>query len=137
MLFGANSTNRRHLEFTARRGVELLLETGLHAVQEPDRTRFMERLESFKNKRSLEPLHLLWSGELQTRKALPILLHALARLDSGLRWQLDVLGDGPMRAAWTEKAAKLAFLVDCLFQTLSRKCKQRTCSVLRACGTRV
>ena len=109
MLFGANTTNRRHLESTAGRGVELLLETGLHAVQEPDRTRFTKRLETFEAKRPLEPIQLLWSGELQTRKALPILLHALARLDSGLLWQLDVLGDGPMRAAWTEKAARLGF----------------------------
>ncbi len=109
MLFGANSTNQRHLEFTAGREVELLLETGLHAVQEPDRTRFIRRLADHDAKRNPQPLQLLWSGELQTRKALPILLHALARLDTSLVWQLDVLGDGPMRAAWIEKAARLGF----------------------------
>ncbi len=107
MLYGANSTNQRHLKFTAGRGVELLLETGLHAVQEPDRTRFIKRLEDFEARRNPQPLQLLWSGELQTRKALPILLHALVRLDPSLVWQLDVLGDGPMRAAWVEKAARL------------------------------
>ncbi len=107
VLFGANSTNRRHLETVVGRDVELLLETGLHTVQEPDRARFSRKIADSDAGRDPQPLQLLWSGELQTRKALPILLQALARLDAAVAWRLDVLGDGPMRAVWAKKAASL------------------------------
>ncbi|MGI4830573.1 MAG: glycosyltransferase family 4 protein [Janthinobacterium lividum] len=104
VVFAANSTNRRDLANAFDREVELLLETGLHEVTEPDRTRFEKRIA---NARSADPLRILWSGELQTRKALPILLRALAQLPIEVRWQLDVLGDGPLRGRWSQETEKL------------------------------
>ena len=107
VLLAANSTNRRDFEEVFRRDIELLLETGLHDVHEPDRTRFEARVADARAGRVAEPLRLFWSGELQTRKALPILLRALAQVDPEVSWQLEVLGDGPLRARWAAEADSL------------------------------
>jgi glycosyltransferase involved in cell wall biosynthesis len=107
VVFGANSTNQRDFEGVFRRKVELLLETGVHAVGEPDRTRFLERVADQRACKEPAPLRLLWIGELQTRKALPILLRALARLGGEIPFELKVLGAGPMRERWEREAAHL------------------------------
>lgn len=107
VLIGANSTNALDLERASARPVEHLLETGLHAVREPDRTRFEQRLANGRLERPSAPLRLLWSGEFQTRKALPVLLRALAQVDPQVNWELEVLGDGPMWQRWTGEAEKL------------------------------
>ncbi len=54
-----------------------------------------------------EPLRLVWSGEHLPGKALPFLLHALARLDPGVDWRLTVLGSGARTRAWQRLAARL------------------------------
>ncbi len=54
-----------------------------------------------------ESLRLVWSGLHIPRKALPLLLRALARLPRGVRWQLDILGQGPQTAAWRRLARRL------------------------------
>jgi glycosyltransferase involved in cell wall biosynthesis len=46
------------------------------------------------------PLRILWVGALLPRKALPLLLGALAALSSGVAWRLDVVGDGRQRGRW-------------------------------------
>lgn len=107
LVFAANSTNLRDFQRALRGDVELLLETGLHAVHAPDRTRFAARIAQHKAGMKAAPLRLLWSGELHTRKALPVLLRALALLGPETPWQLDVLGDGPMQQAWCEEARRL------------------------------
>ncbi len=107
LLIAANSTNLHDFKKSFRRDVELLLETGITSVAEPDRSRFEERVLQKQTGTACAPLHLLWSGELHTRKALPVLLRALTRLDPALRWKLDVLGDGPMRAQWLSETNKL------------------------------
>lgn len=107
VVIAANSQNQVDLQRAFGRRVEILLETGLHEVKEPDRSRFEVRLSEAKAGRSLPPFRLLWSGEFQTRKALPVLLEALARLDPAIPWQLDVIGDGPMRDRWCARARKL------------------------------
>jgi len=101
MIIAANSTNQRDYEHAFHRPVDLLIETGLHSVSEPDRTRFRERLIN-----SGDPLKILWSGELQSRKALPILLRALAAIPD-VAFELTVLGDGPERTRWTKLAERL------------------------------
>ena len=94
MIVAANSTNQRDYERAFHRPAELLLETGLHSVSEPDRSRFRDRLA-----KPGAPLKILWSGEMQSRKALPILLRALAAIPD-VPFTLTVLGDGPERARW-------------------------------------
>ena len=107
LLIAANSTNLRDFKNAFRRDVELLLETGVASVSEPDRSRFEDRIARKRTGKAPAPLHLLWSGELHTRKALPVLLRALTRLDASVAWKLDVIGDGPMRAHWVNETAKL------------------------------
>lgn len=107
MIVAANSTNQRDYERVFGRKVELLLETGLREVNEPDRARFLARVEAMRGGCPAQPLKLLWSGECQTRKALPVLLRALAELKGEVAFELTVLGDGPMRDLWTKEAQKL------------------------------
>lgn len=109
-IIGANSTNQRDYERVFQRPVELLLETGLREVNDPDRSRFHARVEDKQAGRSAKPLKLLWSGEFQTRKALPLLLKALAKLED-VRWELDILGDGPMWTSWIAEAKRLGLEV--------------------------
>ncbi|WP_160115054.1 glycosyltransferase family 4 protein [Bryocella elongata] len=111
MIIGANSTNQRDYERVFQRDVGLLLETGLRTVIEPDRSRFQSRVDDKRAGRSARPIKLLWSGEFQTRKALPILLRALARLEEeDVRWELDILGNGPMWTSWIAETGRLGLL---------------------------
>ncbi len=107
LVMAANSTNLVDFQRAFRCKVELMLETGLHTVHEPDRSRFQTRLLSKKVGVPAAPLRLLWSGELHTRKALPILLRALTLVRPEVGWQLEVLGDGPMQAAWLAESQRL------------------------------
>lgn len=53
------------------------------------------------------PLRLVFSGLHISRKGLPLVLRALARIGRNLSWQLDVLGAGVMTATWKHEAARL------------------------------
>jgi glycosyltransferase involved in cell wall biosynthesis len=67
------------------------------------------------------PLRLAWSGLHAGRKALPLLLLALATLkekDSRVAVSLVILGDGPQNAAWKELARNLG--IDSLLQWRGR-----------------
>ena len=101
MIVAANSTNQRDYERSFHRPVDLLLETGLQHVGEPARTRFHERISNLG-----APLKILWSGEMQSRKALPILLRALAAIPD-VSFELTVLGDGPQRERWQALTRRL------------------------------
>jgi glycosyltransferase involved in cell wall biosynthesis len=57
-------------------------------------------------------LRLAWSGLHVSRKALPILLRAVARLDP-VRWHLDIVGQGPMTARWRALALYLGVDSNC------------------------
>ena len=60
-----------------------------------------------------EPLRLAWSGAHIPRKALPLLLRALAGLAPDLDWRLDIYGSGPRGAAWQRQAARLGLAPRC------------------------
>lgn len=53
-------------------------------------------------------LRLCWSGLHETRKALPLLLHAVAQLPERRNVVLHVLGEGPETRRWQDLAKKLA-----------------------------
>ena len=53
-----------------------------------------------------ETLRIVWSGIHTSRKALPILLHALARLPNAAV-RVDILGEGPETSAWKSLAQRL------------------------------
>jgi glycosyltransferase involved in cell wall biosynthesis len=54
-----------------------------------------------------EPLKILWAGRLRGWKALPLLLHSLARLPEGQSFELRVLGDGSCLPQWKNLAIHL------------------------------
>jgi len=60
-----------------------------------------------------QELIIVWSGLFLPRKALPLLLKALARLGSNVGWRLKVLGDGPCRQDWERLAASLGLADRC------------------------
>lgn len=53
------------------------------------------------------PLRIVWSGQHIGRKALPLLLRAIAALDGKPPVDLTVLGDGPETSTWKALAAEL------------------------------
>jgi glycosyltransferase involved in cell wall biosynthesis len=55
-----------------------------------------------------KPLKLCWSGQHEARKALPLLLHALAKLPKQRKVELCVLGQGPETRRWQLLADKLS-----------------------------
>ena len=67
-------------------------------------TRSEGRLRTYDGNR---PLRLCWSGSHEPFKALPLLLHALARLPERRHVILDVLGDGRETARWRALAESL------------------------------
>ncbi|MFH2093447.1 MAG: glycosyltransferase family 4 protein [Pseudomonadota bacterium] len=54
-----------------------------------------------------KPLRLCWSGLHSTSKALPLLLHAIVKIDSCENIILDVLGEGPETENWQNMAKDL------------------------------
>lgn len=111
VIVAANSTNQRDYKSAFGKKIDLLLETGLHRVDEPDRTRWIERVEKRQRGEELPPLRILWSAQFDTRKALPVLLRALAQLQGQVRFTLRVLGDGNMHDRWVEEARELGLRV--------------------------
>ncbi len=99
-ILGANSTNARDCERGFGRHVEQLLETALPEAPEPDRSRYRRRKRSAELGNKLPPLRLFWSGQLRPRKALPVLLRALAELKGTVAFKLDVVGNGPEALRW-------------------------------------
>lgn len=60
-----------------------------------------------------ETLRLSWSGQHLPGKALPLLLYALVKLPSDLKWQMDILGNGPCTKKWRRLAGKLGLNYCC------------------------
>jgi glycosyltransferase involved in cell wall biosynthesis len=105
VLLAANSANKSDFERAFRRRVELLPDTAIDAVRRPETAKFRTR----------GPLNILWRGESSTRKALPLLLEALANLGHDVEYQLHILGDGPLDMDGEALAAKLGVVRRCTF----------------------
>ena len=54
-----------------------------------------------------KPLRICWSGSHKHRKALPLLLHAIAALPERNKVFLDIIGDGPETNNWKDLSNKL------------------------------
>ena len=61
------------------------------------------------------PIKICWSGVHVPRKALPILLHALARLPAGVRVETHILSDGPEWERWQALASSLGVGDRCIW----------------------
>lgn len=97
VLLAANSTVQR--DFARAHGVapQILIETGLAEVRGTARKRDPRP----------GPLRILWSGLLIHRKALHLLLHALAQMPRGVSYELRILGEGSQRKRWQRLANRL------------------------------
>lgn len=96
-LLTANPAGQR--DFKRFHGVDsvCMLDVGVNSVVEKPR-RYQGRQ---------RPLHLLWSGSLEYRKALQLLLEALAELPECVKYELRILGKGPRQKAWRRLARRL------------------------------
>jgi glycosyltransferase involved in cell wall biosynthesis len=96
VIVAATSANRR--DFARAHGIVPLVlpDVGLAEVSAAPRMR-----ESRTGR-----LRILWSGLLIHRKALHLLIHALARLPQDVPYELKILGEGPMRASWERLARR-------------------------------
>ncbi len=96
-VLAANSTGCK--QFYRARGVLPfeLLDVGIASVSDEPRA----------TRPANEPLHILWSGQFVPRKALSLLLKALARLPANVPYKLRVVGGGPLEARWKKQADRL------------------------------
>jgi glycosyltransferase involved in cell wall biosynthesis len=96
-VMAANSTGQRDLARAQGIPVIRQLETGVERC--PPRPR--------RQRQPNEPLRILWTGRLETWKALPPLLKAMAQLPDSCRYELRILGIGRCRKRWQRLAEKL------------------------------
>jgi glycosyltransferase involved in cell wall biosynthesis len=79
-----------------------------HPVQQMLETGAVQREQgSVRNYDAHRPLKIIWSGKHIGRKALPILLHAIASLKDRSTVQLTVVGEGPETGHWKSLADSL------------------------------
>ena len=93
-LLTANSTNQRDFARVQRLTPTLVSDVGLARVAG----------KSCAHRTDAHNLRILWSGQLCPRKALPLLLNALARLPEVVAYELRILGDGPLKHRWQRLA---------------------------------
>ena len=82
---------------------EVICEVGL-----PPQTR-----NTYAMRRDGEPLRIAWSGLHIARKALHLLLRALANVPDTIDWRLDIYGDGPCKLKWQWLAARFGIESRC------------------------
>lgn len=95
-LLAASSTNQSDFARVVGRAPVLMVDVGLTRVATSAPTRLADT-----------PLRILWSGELRTRKALSLLLRALARLPRHVAYEVRVVGAGPCEKRWRALARRL------------------------------
>jgi glycosyltransferase involved in cell wall biosynthesis len=90
ILLTSNSTGLR--DFRSAHNVEprLLLGAGVTTT----------KAKSWVTYNPQDPLKILWSGEFKHHKAFQLLVHALSELSSRCRYELRVLGKGPLERKW-------------------------------------
>jgi glycosyltransferase involved in cell wall biosynthesis len=102
-LLTANSTNMVDFKRTHQVDPVLLLETGSKDPQ----ARTIERGQRDGS------LKILWSGDLQHHKALHLLLMALSKMPVHLKYELRILGKGPLKKRLQKLAQKLGVEAHC------------------------
>ena len=81
-------------------GVKSVVRCEIGSVGQPEVVQLSTRSGS-------DPLKIAWSGLHEDRKALPLLLKALADLPATMNWDLTVLGSGPLSERWQATAIEL------------------------------
>ena len=103
VLLTANSEGKADFERVHKLNSILLLETGICVVEE----------EGFEHTIDDGPLKILWSGVFGHKKALHLLLEALSRLPETARYELRILGRGPLEKRWKKIARKVKVEANC------------------------
>ena len=93
----ATTTNARALSPWHGAKPRVMLDTGVRLKQTPPSRNFDHG----------GPLRLLWSGVFEHRKALHLLLQALAALPTHVTYELHILGRGPLENRWKRMARRL------------------------------
>jgi len=76
-----------------------------------------------------EKFRIIWSGNFETRKALNIVLQALARLhETSIDWELVCLGSGPLENRWKSLAGHYGIAGRCSF--LGRLPRERAIEIM-------
>jgi glycosyltransferase involved in cell wall biosynthesis len=96
VVLAATTTNARSLARRCISPPRVLLETGVHTTAQPQR-----------NFDHSGALRILWSGVFEHRKALHLLLEAVAELPAEVVGEIRILGRGPLDARWKKIAKKL------------------------------
>ncbi|HYO84094.1 MAG TPA: glycosyltransferase family 4 protein [Bryobacteraceae bacterium] len=104
VVLAANSEAQHTIRKHHKRDAVLLLETGLDVVDARPVT-----------SRCDMDLRILWSGDLQTHKALHLLLRALGSVRDRMGFQLRILGRGPLRDELQGEAQRLGIDHRCEF----------------------
>ena len=80
-----------------RHPVEPMIETGAT----------LNAMATVRSRRAGDPLILVWCGILEARKALHLVLEAMATLPGEAICELHVIGDGPERVGWERRAGEI------------------------------
>lgn len=96
-LLFANSTGRNQFRRALGVSGQLMLDAGIKGVAQSQPKVAVEGA----------PLKILWSGVFLPRKALSLLLKALAQLPTDVSFELRVLGEGRMERRWKRLADRL------------------------------
>jgi len=95
----SNSDTQEAFRRVHKKGSIVIQDTG------PISEKLIQSLDSSKEENSI--FRISWSGLHISRKALPILLHALAQIQVQVQFHIDIIGDGPMSSRWKRLARKL------------------------------
>jgi glycosyltransferase involved in cell wall biosynthesis len=97
VVLAATSTGARALECRRGSPIDVMLETGVHPRAET----------LVKDFHHAGPLRILWSGVFEHRKALQLVLEAVAKLPPNVPYELRILGRGALEKRWRKLARRL------------------------------
>ncbi len=97
VVIAANSSTRNDLQHYTSQPIRVSLETGIdYPIHPPKSIRVLEK-----------PFQILWAGRLRAWKALPLLLHAVAKLPADVAVKVRIVGDGKSEKCWKKLARRL------------------------------
>ncbi len=97
-VLAANSTNGWGIAHRCPgKQPQVMVETGVYTATD----------RPIRNFRHGGPLRILWSGVFEHRKALALLLNAVAQLPADVPYELRILGRGPLETRWRRIAKQL------------------------------
>ena len=104
VLLTVNSEGRDHFKMVHKINPILELDVGSSAVLPRPLGNIRDRC---------HPLRILWSGALRHHKALHLLILALSGLPPSLRYELRILGEGPLKKRWNNLAIRTGVEANC------------------------